>query len=309
MGKVLFAELLQPKLEVAKDDGRGTYWSELQTLASKHGNCPVDWVVKFDTNKIRREPQYDKSEQVITYYLLAALSLATENFLDTSKLRSLFSRGFSCSTSVNTIVTHLGKFGWKGFAYEALICPTDSIRQAIQKNVPTIPIPYLQEIAQKKANIRFESPTHLDVFVGNQTPLVKGEGDVGFGLEAKFTSDIDSHTTYSTHRNQLIRNIEVGHCRFEKFFFTLITPRIYRERKSRFYVYKAEEYLGIDGPSTLTRDCLVPPTPEVAACWQKRFGYLCWEDIVEILFPNGKPSFNHKDADELGKFLRERMLL
>ena len=193
--------------------------------------------------------------------------------------------------------------------YEALICPTEAHRKVIQENVASLPVAYLREIAQKKAGVRFESPTHLDAFVGDQPPLIDGGGDVGLGIEAKFTSDIESHTTYSMHRNQLIRNIEVGNGRFGKFYFLLVAPRMYRERRSRFYIYKAEEYLGTDGPAALRRDSLIAPSQEVAIGWQERFGFLAWEVIVDTVFPGGQPAFDHEDAADLGMFLRERGLL
>ena len=309
MSRVLFTNMLQPKLDIAEADGRGTYWSELQTLVAHHAACPLDWVVRYNTKTIRCERQYDKSEQVITYYLLAALSLATDQFRHTEKLKTLFARGFRSSHSVEEIVGYLGKHGWSGVHYEALICPTDAHRKVIQGNVASIPIAYLRDIAQKKSGVRFESPTHLDAFVGDQLALIEGGGDVGLGFEAKFTSDIDVHTTYSPHRNQLIRSIEVGNGRFAKFFFVLIAPRMYRERRSRFYVYKINEYLGSEGPAALCRDSLIAPSHDAAIGWQERIGFLAWEDIVEIVYPNGMPGFDHEDAADLGEFLRQRGLL
>jgi len=309
MTRVLFADILQTKLDIAKVDGQGTYWSQLQNLVANHAACSFDWVARYDTKRIRRERQYDKSEQVITYYLLAALSLATDQFRDAEKLRTLFARGFSSAGSVEEIIGHLGKHGWAGLRYEALICPTEDHRKAIQGNVASIPISYLRDITQNKLGVRFESPTHLDAFVGDPLPLIKGGGDVGLGFEAKFTSDIDSHTTYSPHRNQIIRNIEVGHGRFAKFFFILITPRVFLERRSRFYVYKMEEYRSAKGVEALRRDSLIAQSHDIAIGWQKRIGFLAWEDIVEIVYPRGLPGFDHEDAADLSEFLRQRGLL
>jgi hypothetical protein len=309
MSRILFADLLQPKLHVLKPDGKGTYWSHLQSLIASYAGCPLDWVIRYKTDRIRRERQYDKSEQVITYYLLAALSLATDQFRNAEKLRGLFSHAFRSPTCVEEVVTHLANNGWAGLRYEALICPTEEHRKAIQAKVASLPVAYLREIARKKPGVRFESSTHLDAFVGDQTPLIDGGGDIGLGFEAKFTSDIDTHKTYSTHRNQLIRNIEVGNGRFAAFYFVLIAPRMYFERKSRFYVYKAEEYRGDQGVPALQRDSLVPPTQEVANRWRERFGVLAWEDIVNVVFPGGQPGFDHQDAADLGEFLRERGLL
>ncbi len=70
--------------------------------------------------------------------------------------------------------------------------------------------------------------------------------------EAKLMSDIQTHTTYDPHRNQLARIIEVA-LTFQKYggcdlpgqlYVTLITPKIFRDgdRKSRLYFYKFNEY-------------------------------------------------------------------
>lgn len=309
MSRILFADLLKPKLNILKPDGKGTYWSQLESLIASYTGCPLDWVVRYKTDRIRRERQYDKSEPVITYYLLAALSLATDQFRQTGKLRGIFSRAFLSPACVEEVVSHLAKCGWAGLRYEALICPTQEHRKAIQANVASLPIAYYREIALKKPGVRFESSTHLDVYVGDQATLIDGGGEVGFGIEAKFTSDIDTHTTYSTHRNQLIRNIEVGNGRFARFYFVLIAPRMYFERRSRFYVYKAEEYRGNEGVAAFQRDSLGRPTHEAAKGWQERFGVLAWEDIVEVIFQGGQPGFDHPDATDLGEFLRQRGLL
>lgn len=127
MTRILFAELLQPKLDVLRADGKGTYWSQLQRLVAQQASCPTDWVLRFDTNRIRRERQYDKSEPVITYYMLTALSLATDGFRDEHKLRTLFQRAFNVAESVESVVSHLATSGWGNLTFEALIAPTDEM--------------------------------------------------------------------------------------------------------------------------------------------------------------------------------------
>lgn len=309
MNRVLFSDLLQPKLDVARVEEQGTYWSALQSLVAQHAGCPLDWVVRYNTTTIRRERQYDKSEQAITYYLFAALSLVTGDFQDVEKLRTLFAHAFAEPGPAESVAEHLKTHRWAGLRYEALMCPTGDHRKAIKANVGSIPIGYLREIAQKKSGVRFESPTRLDVFVGDQAALIYGKGGVGLGFEAKFTSDIDTHTTYSPHRNQIIRNVEVGHGRFAEFYFVLIAPRVFRDRRSRFYVYKMDEYRGAGGAEALRADSLTSPGGGVTAGWKRRLGFLSWEDLVGVLFTGDRPNFNHPDAGELGTFLRDRMLL
>lgn len=310
MNRVLFADLLQQKLErVPRSDGRGTYWSEFQALVARHSGCPQDWVIRLDTTLIRRERQYDKYEPAVTAYLFAALSLATNHLTDVDRLTGLFGRAFLDPEVARDAARLTARYGWRGLQFEALLDPTEDHRRVIREHVPDLPVAYLREIAQRRGGVRFESPTHLDAYLGDEPPLMAGGGDDGLGFEAKFTSDIDCHTTYSTHRNQIIRNVEVGNGRFRRFFFVLLTPRVYRERRSRFYVYKMEEYLGPNGAEALRRNALCPTPLETAAEWQRRIGWLTWEDVVEVVYPGGRAGFDHPDAAALGDFLRERRLM
>lgn len=57
------------------------------------------------------------------------------------------------------------------------------------------------------------------------------------------------------------------------------------------------------------RDALATPSLENSLQWQKRIGWLSWEDVVEIVCPGGSPAFDHPDAAECAQFLRERRLL
>jgi len=309
MTRVLFADLLRSKLDIPKAEGSGTYWGQLQGLLARHAACPDDWVVRLTTKKIRWERQYDKFEPAITYYLLTALAIATDGFRKPDVLVRLFNNAFSDSTTAERVASLFSEHGWDGLRFEALINPTEKHRQVVERNVTIHPVAYVREVGQKKAGVRFESPTHLDAFVGNHSVLIDGHGDRGVGIEAKFMSDIDCQTTYSPHRNQIIRNIEVGHGRFDEFFFLLLAPRTFREQKSRFYSFKMEEYLGDDGQAALQRDALITPSSENSLQWQKRIGWLSWEDIVESVFPGGSPAFDHPDAAECAQFLRERRLL
>lgn len=310
MGRILFADLLQPKLDIPKADGCGTYWQELSALVARRAACPHDWVLRLRTDTARRERQLDKFEPVITYYLLTALSLATASFAEAKTLGSLFARAFSNGETIDRLVALLSRSGWERLRFEALLCPTPQHREAVKMALSDLPVSYVREIGSSRPGVRFESATHLDAFAGDPSCLVDGGGCDALGLEAKFTSDIDHHTTYATHRNQVIRNVEVGNARFSSFMFLLVTPRAYWQRRSRFYVYKMNEYLaGRDGVEALRRDAIVAPSADEAAAWQGRMGWLAWEDVVDVAFPGGRPAFSHPDAMQLVAFLRDRRLI
>jgi len=77
-------------------------------------------------------------------------------------------------------------------------------------------------------------------------------------VESKLFSDCSTDTTYCPLRNQIIRVIEnllcfQGNCQFpQKLFFTLLTPRLFeKQRKSRLYGYKMEEY---ENPGSIVND-------------------------------------------------------
>jgi hypothetical protein len=113
-----------------------------------------------------------------------------------------------------------------------------------------------------------EGNTNLDMALGRISPseLDEGEthsetkgngikygGDGGFicFCEMKWYSDISKDVTHDKHRNQLVRVIDNA-LMFEdeedmlpeRIFVTLVTPKVFKERKpkSRLYAYKFEEY-------------------------------------------------------------------
>ena len=305
--QALFADILRPKLDREKTSG-GTYWRQLVHLHESLSSCPLAWANKLNSGQIRSARQIEKDEPTITYYLFSALSLATHEFAAEKTVDALFRKAISDTAVAAAMAAHVRFSGWAGLQFEALLTPTDEIRHAVRHQAKHNPVQYVRTMAREKAGVRFESATHLDVFIGDGTPLTNGQGQFGLGIEAKFTSDIDDQTTYAPHRNQLIRNIEVGNARFSDFAFLLVTPRAYRQHRSRFYVYKMEEYLGPGGAEAMNRDSLTGPGVETTCKWQSRLGWLDWEDLVATAFPSGTPAFNHTDAPALVEFLRARLL-
>jgi hypothetical protein len=162
--------------------------------------------------------------------------------------------------------------------------------------------------------VRFESATRLDCFIGDRDTLgedpKRAAGKFGLGVEAKFTSDIDDETTYSPHRNQIARIVEVGHQRCEQFYFLLVAPRSYRRARSRLYVYKMEEYQSNEGVAALRRDTVLPQPDDVLRGWIQRMGWLDWEHVVEFLYPDGKSRMGWQSTENaaLQRFLADRRL-
>jgi len=304
---VVFADLLEPKLNIPGTPGGGTFWQDLVHLVAEYDAVPPNWVFRLGANQIARHLQLDKYEPVVTYYLFAALQLATNNFARADLIRDLLVRAFRSPTVVEEVVLHCGVCGWENLHFEALIPPTKPIRQAVDDEIYSEPVGYIREIGGA-GHTAFEGDTVVDVLLGDRIPMYKGTATKALGIEAKFTSDISVHTKFSTHRNQIIRNIEVGSARCPEFVFLLITPRMYRVQRSRFYVYKMDEYLGDNGAEALNRDSSTKPGLEVTSRWRERMGWLDWEDIVGLVCPGGQPAFDHPDSGALPAFLAQRLL-
>ena len=94
------------------------------------------------------------------------------------------------------------------------------------------------------------------------------------------------------------------------FAFLLIAPRIVRNMKSRFYVYKMDEYKGPAGIAALRRDTVLTHSDEELASWIRHMGWLDWEHFVEFLYPLGNPraSWVSEYCEPLKEFLKLRRL-
>ncbi len=106
-----------------------------------------------------------------------------------------------------------------------------------------------------------ERHTHLDLALGGITDRNGTENGIkycpAFGdqvcfCEMKWESDISTSVTYSLRRNQIARVIDnlisfqdAQQNRPKEFYFTLITPKVFKQEKgpySRLYGYKMKEY-------------------------------------------------------------------
>jgi len=125
-----------------------------------------------------------------------------------------------------------------------------------------------------------EGPTEVDV-------LIETHGALIF-IEAKYLSDIDYKTAYDLHRDQIIRNIDVGTYQAAKqgkrFFFILLTPEFYKH--DRFYWFKMDLYQR--SPATIKEKL-----PYRAAEWggqhplnfeevSSLLGWILWRDVFKL---------------------------
>ncbi len=260
-----------------------------------YDQSPPNWVTEKEVGEIARLRQFDKFEPAITYYLFAALAEATHGFADAGPVSELLANAFPAEVATE-MAQQIAHYGVAGLEFEGQIAPNRALREEVERRVSACPVAYTRRIAAERKGVRFESATRLDCFIGDRLALGedagRAPGTFGLGAEAKFTSDIDDETTYSPNRNQIARIVEVGHQRCKQFYFLLIAPRSYRHARSRFYVYKMEEYQSPTGVEALRRDILLPQTDDVLARWTRCMGWLDWEHVVEFLYPEGRPRAN-----------------
>jgi hypothetical protein len=310
MTRVLFPDLLASKLDIRRAHGDGTYWSALQRLVADHNTCSAqaDRPSRRKFREIRALRQLDKDEPTLTFYLFAALSRSTDKFRDSGRLIELLTIAYRAHEVAESAAEHLRLSGWDNLWFEFLSSPSDPIIESVKREVEGHPVAYIREVAEKNCYVGFEGETVFDAFVGDQAALYRGRKGTGIGIEVKFTSDISNDTTYSTHRNQIVRNLEVGNSHFDGFYYLFIAPRKYWERRSRFYVYKMDEYLGDGGAEALDFDSLTKPGVEMTGGWKMRLGRLAVEDVVDAIFPGGAVGVWHADAGEFAEFLKARNL-
>lgn len=287
---ILYPDFLRQKLDRPNPKG-GTYWGAFSRLVDIYDQCQPDWVTEKEVDEIARLRQLDKFEPAITYYLFAALAEATDGFTDAGLVFEVLASAFPAQVA-SEVAQQIARHGVSGLEFEGQIAPNRALREEVERRVSACPVAYTRRIAAERDRVRFESATKLDCFIGDRRALGEDAGrppgTFGLGVESKFTSDIDDETTYSPHRNQIARIVEVGNQRCEHFVFLLIAPRSYRHAKSRLYGYKMEEYQSGGSVAALRRDTLLPQTDDVLRGWVRNMGWLDWEHAVEFLYPTGQ---------------------
>lgn len=248
-------------------------WIEQATNARNSGNLEP------------YQNQYDKAEELITFYTFAPLALSANRVGLTNRI--------------------LGLAGISAFEEEVVDIalerqyrpPTDYLRW-LRNEVKNHPIRYIREQATKRAlNQPLESRTHVDVFIETDKLLIF--------FEIKNTSDISHSTTFNPCRNQLARLIDVGlevnEHNGKEVLVILSTPRRFFESKSRLYYYKIKEYTD---PEMIKEDIewrsLSTIRDNVLAV-----RWIALEDLIDVLYRD----FEHKDKEEALEFFKERNLI
>jgi hypothetical protein len=260
-------------------------------------NPPDDRLKKLDTwvvnsNSARdikdlnkKLNQYDKAEELITFYTFAPLVLSLNRVGLANRILSL--AGVSAyEESVEEV------------ALEKQFSPPKEYLQWLRKRCGNHPIRYVREqVKLHKENQRLEGNTSADAFIQTDKLIIF--------FEIKFTSDISCDTTFNPCRNQLARLIDVGlevnEQNGKEVLVILATPRKLYEGKSRFYYYKIAEYAH---PEKIKEDIewrnLSTIRDNVLAV-----RWIALEDLIDVLYKD----FEHNDKKYALAFFKERNLL
>jgi hypothetical protein len=259
-------------------------------------NAPEDrlkklnvWVDNSNTARTKTDleaypNQYDKAEELITFYTFAPFVLSLTRVGLVNRILSLA----NVSAYEENVVD---------IALERQCKSPKGYLKWIKDEVKNHPVKYIRDQANThKPNQRLESNTHVDAFIETDKLLIF--------FEIKFTSDIAYDTTFNPSRNQLARLIDVGlevnEHNGKEVLVILSTPRRFFEKKSRLY-YKIKEYTS---PEKIKEDIewrsLSTIRDNVLA-----IRWIALEDLIDVLYRD----FEHEDKEEALEFFKERNLL
>jgi hypothetical protein len=230
--------------------------------------------------------QYDKAEELITFYTFAPLLLSSNKVGLTNQILTLA----SINQSVDSVVS---------VGLERQYQPPVGYLSWLKNEVKNHPVRYIREqaINHLKTNKLLESRTHVDALIETDKFLIF--------FELKFTSDISDCTTFNPNRNQLARLIDVGlevaQTSDKKLLVFLSTPSTLYALKSRLYYYKIQEY---SNPFMIQNDIAWRPVKDIednllAVKW------IALEDLITLLYKD----FIHPDKEEAIEFFKERKLI
>ena len=229
--------------------------------------------------------QYDKAEEIITFYAFAPLLLSLNKVGLTNRILGL--AGISAYEENVT-----------GVGLERQYPPPAGYLHWIRNEAKSHPLRYIREKSTdySRANKPLESRTHVDAFIETDKLIIF--------FEIKYTSDISYCTTFNPCRNQLARLIDVGINGAEysgkNILVLLSTPSKLYESRSRLYYYKVKEY---SDPLIIENDIAWRPVSQIrdnvlAVKW------IALEQLINVFYED----FRHPDKEEALEFFKERHL-
>jgi len=229
--------------------------------------------------------QYDKAEEIITFYTFAPLLLSLNKVGLTNRILGL--------AGISPYEENVA-----GVGLERQYPPPAGYLHWIRNEVKSHPLRYIREKSAdySRTNKPLESRTHVDAFIETDKLIIF--------FEIKYTSDISYCTTFNPCRNQLARLIDVGIDGAEysgkEVLVLLSTPSRLYESRSRLYYYKVQEY---SDPLIIRNDIAWRTVTQIrdnvlAVKW------VALEQLINVFYED----FRHPDKAEALEFFKERHL-
>ena len=248
------------------------------------------WVV--NANKARANNsmdkklnQFDKAEELITFYTFAALELREDKKEVTEKILKLA----NITKSIDEPVI---------LSFEKQFTPPAGYLKWLNKNVSKHPVNYIRKLGKEHVakGKRLEGNTHVDAVLESKNFLIL--------VEVKFTSDISCEVTFDPNRNQLARNIDVGLAEAKKkdkqLIVLLSSPSEFYNKRNRLYYYKIQEYTNFN---EIKKDIEWRYIEEIEK-YLLKVAWIPLEKLVDILYQN----FEMPEIKEAENFFAERGL-
>ncbi|MBC7350169.1 MAG: hypothetical protein H5U05_09375 [Candidatus Aminicenantes bacterium] len=241
--------------------------------------------------------QYDKAEELITFYTFAPLE--HEKTPEQVKLETIqeILRCVNINETLKEATLH----------FERDLEPPLEYLEWLKAEVIYHPIRYIREQAQEriKSEEQLEGPTQVDAVIDTDRFLIL--------IEVKFTSDISPSTKFGLIRNQIARLIDVGISKVKKMqnnkkdaklIVLCCTPHDLFHKRSRFYYYKMQEY---SDPLKTIQDIPWRTLYEINKSLEK-VAWISLEKIIEIIYRNTREYLNPDEFKEAAEFFIERKL-
>lgn len=234
-----------------------------------------------------RTNQYDKAEELVSFYTFAPLELMKDKKELIQEILSLVDVNVSIEGEIK-------------LAFERQFTPPKGYLEWFKNKVAEHPIKYIREQGKKhiEEGKLLETNTHIDVVLESDNLLIL--------VEMKFTSDISTQTTFNTNRNQLARMIDVGISEIEnktknkKLIILLCSPSEFNKKKSRLFYYKIQEYSDFN---KIKQDIEWRKLEEIEQHLLK-VAWLPIEELIKIIYRN----FKSPEMNDAINFFKERRL-
>jgi len=234
----------------------------------------------------KKANQYDKAEEIITFYTLAPLELRENSKELVQEILRL--------ANVNEAIGEPISLG-----FERQFKPPEGYLKWLEKEVSRHPVKYIREQGKDHVdrNRRLEANTHVDTVIKTENLLIL--------VEMKFTSDISAQTIFGSNRNQLARTIDVGISeakkKGKKLVVLLCSPSEFYHKKSRFYYYKMQEYSDFH---KIEQDICWRELEEIKECLLAT-AWIPLEKVIKITYRN----FSFSELEDVKRFFKERNLV